>query len=116
MNSESDELRLFRGIHEWSTQTFADERLPDVLAHLLHEVREELIPDPYEIDEYADVYLLLLDALAHAGFEYCALILAAQTKLEINKKRKWGKPNAQGFVEHLREPEAVDQADGATDH
>lgn len=45
--------------------------------------------------------LLLLLASKHN----VDLYEAAWNKLEKNKKRKWGKPNAEGYVEHVEEGE-----------
>lgn len=52
--------------------------------------------------EYADCYMLLMDAARTQGIYLSDIHTAAGEKLEINKKRKWGEPNADGSVEHVR--------------
>lgn len=53
-------------------------------------------------EELADCFLLLLDCTAHIGFSVQSLMLLASEKHEINKKRQWGKPDANGVVEHIK--------------
>jgi hypothetical protein len=71
-------------------------------AHLAREA-EELRNDPADVREMADVFLLL----SHISDGY-DLVAAAREKLEENKRRSWGQPDAEGVVEHVREaPEAA---------
>lgn len=51
--------------------------------------------------EYADCLLLLLDSAANFGFNTKELIEYANRKLEINKKRNWGKPDENGVIKHI---------------
>jgi hypothetical protein len=53
--------------------------------------------------EYADCLILLLDAYRMNGGRADDLIETCYKKLEINRKRKWGKPDTNGVVEHIRE-------------
>lgn len=53
--------------------------------------------------EFADCFMLLIDAAAHEQITIDMLADATARKLEINKKRKWGKPNELGYVEHLKD-------------
>lgn len=90
---------------EWSRDQFGHDlaRGPQgPLAHLLKEVRDELIPAPFDQDEYADALLLILDASRRAGITSDMLIFLASRKLEVNKKRQWQSPNEDGSVEHVR--------------
>lgn len=68
--------RLFTDLHAWSRKSFGDQRLDGVLAHLKKEVKE-LCASPDDLEEYADVQLLLFDAAAQK-FSKC-------------KGRKWVK-------------------------
>ena len=53
--------------------------------------------------EFADCFMLLLDAASHYDLTAEELIEVTVTKLEINRQRKWGKPDKNGVVEHIRE-------------
>lgn len=74
---------------EWSQKTFGKdiERGPiGPLKHLEKEAREAQ-NNPTDITEYADCFLLILDAARRAGIKPLELIRAAQAKMEVNKKR-----------------------------
>lgn len=89
---------------DWSQRTFGtdDQRGPaGPLAHLAKEA-EEARANPSDVSEYADCLLLVIDAARRAGFDIDALLSAASDKLQINRARKWGPPNADGSVEHVR--------------
>lgn len=60
----------------------------------------ELQHNVYE--EFADCFMLLLDSASHFPMTTDTLIAQTQKKLEINKKRKWGKPDINGVVEHIK--------------
>ena len=53
--------------------------------------------------EYADLLILLVDSANHFGLNADELLTVAFNKLEENKKRKWGLPDENGVVEHIRE-------------
>lgn len=90
-------------IAEWSDMQFGNNRNPDcMISHLKKEV-EELSLKPYSSEEYADCLMLLLDAARVANIDTEQLWEATVKKLEINKKRKWGKPDEDGVVEHIDE-------------
>ncbi len=72
------------------------------LAHLEKEILE-LKADLNDHSEWADCLLLLLDAARRAGVDADQLILAAFKKLEVNKTRKWGKPDENGVIQHIKE-------------
>jgi len=86
---------------EFSEKVFIHGTTSSVMEHLRRETREiERKPD--DLSEWADVFLLFLDGLWRNGFTFTQLFKAAQTKLKINKSRKWKKPDAQGVVEHVK--------------
>lgn len=55
--------------------------------------------------EFADCFILLLNTASKCGFTMQELTDCAIEKMEINKNRKWGKPDKDGIVEHIRKEE-----------
>lgn len=95
----------FQKVHgEWSDKTFGKRNPVAPLHHLKKEV-EEVIKEPFDIEEYADCLLLLMDSARIAGFNMDDLYFAAHRKFAKNKQRKWGKPDENGVVEHIRNAE-----------
>jgi NTP pyrophosphatase (non-canonical NTP hydrolase) len=111
-------------IAEWSDKTFGEgERNPAILHHLRKEVPELIlafeefqinntIQTPYYEgnrmiknvwEEYADCMMLLLDSAHHFGMNAERLLYVTKQKLEKNKKRKWGNPDCNGVIEHIRQ-------------
>lgn len=107
---------LVRDHAKWSQETFgsdADRGPLGALRHLEKEAREA--QDRFdEPEEYADCFLLILDASRRAGIKPMQLVEAAQRKMEINKSRKWPTPTDDMPVEHVREQpdEQVDPRSG----
>lgn len=96
---------LFKDLGVWADAQFGtpDKRTPiPVLKHLKKEV-EELLLSPNDPEEYADALLLIFDAYRRSGGTILSLLQEARKKLEICKKRQWGKPDKDGVVEHVRE-------------
>lgn len=111
----------FKQICEWQAQTFGSATPLSKLAHL----KEELKELKYELEvmdimvankrsqklikahktvtnmEFADCFFLLFGAANAAGMSYDDICNAIQSKFEINKQRKWGKPDANGVVKHI---------------
>ncbi len=107
VHSQISAMKLQRDLGRWSDATFGYGRSPDgCIAHLAAEV-QELRAQPHDLTEYADCMLLLLDAARLAGHTSADLISGCFTKLEICKARKWGKPNAEGVVEHIRDDDEL---------
>ncbi len=80
----------------WGNATFATATPASKAEHLRREA-VELCRAPHDVEEMADVFLLLAhlsDGLDLAG--------AVRAKLDKNKQRTWGKPDADGVVEHVR--------------
>ena len=116
---------LMNDVSEWSDATFgAMQRNPAIVWHLKKEVDELIQSLDYThalgVDEsvgagefgrqlsktkmeYADCFMLLLDSAHHFGLTAENLLELTREKLEINKKREWGKPDANGVVEHIRD-------------
>jgi NTP pyrophosphatase (non-canonical NTP hydrolase) len=109
----TDELQiLMDDISEWSDKQFGEyQRNPAIAYHLLKETRELIeafergVVTQEETDklkmEFADCFMLILDSATHAFLTADDLLNAASEKLEINKKREWGKPDINGVVEHI---------------
>ena len=88
----------------WSQETFGSdaERGPmGALKHLEREAREAQA-NPTDPMEYADCFLLILDAARRAGIKPMELMKHAQAKMVINKSRTWPRPVDDEPVEHVR--------------
>lgn len=101
---------LMDGIQEWSGKTFGEgpSRIIPNLKHLKKEIPELIKtiedhgnPDETEM-EFADCFILLFQAAARYGLTAKDIKLICEKKMEINKKRNWGKPDKDGVVEHVR--------------
>lgn len=120
----SELQKLMDDISYWSDLTFgSNQRNPAIVHHLKKEV-DELIEaiNQFEkiryddsvgigeygrkwdklIDEYSDCFMLLFDSASRYNLSAESIIGMVRSKLNINKKRKWGKPDANGVVEHIR--------------
>ena len=95
--------RLQDSITAWADSLFGKDRKPEsILYHLKKEI-DELIQEPMSLEEYADVGILWLSAADKAGYKIDELYFAMIGKLMVNKSRKWGKPDENDVVEHLRQ-------------
>jgi hypothetical protein len=97
----------FTEITEWQRQTFTEATTISKVEHLKEEL-EELVLDvtlnkPGKRLEFADCFILLFGAAAVDGMSYQDICEAIQEKFQINKLRKWGKPNGKGVVNHIEE-------------
>lgn len=89
-------------VRQWALQTFKGQTVDGICAHLVREAGE-LRKSPGEIGEMADVFILLLDVAAFQGVTVDELIVAAWTKFQICKRRKWKAADAEGVFEHEEE-------------
>lgn len=89
---------------EWSQATFGTDAERGPLGALRHLEKEALETQaaPNDIGEYADCFLLILDAARRAGISPLQLIEAAQRKMVINRQRTWPRPVDDQPVEHVR--------------
>lgn len=92
--------KLQAEIGEWQDKGFGRGQSPVPLIHHLRKEVDELLMAPYNRIEYADCLILLLSAARKAGISADMLIIDAFKKLEVNKGRKWGKPDMNGVIEH----------------
>lgn len=80
---------LFKKHVKWSQDTFGPWHSPiGCLNHMELEVKEAL-KKPHDLTEYADICLLLFDAVNRAGFSYSEFVESVKNKIEVNKKREW---------------------------
>lgn len=86
----------------WAKFTFPGSTDMAKLVHLRKEVQELYNATTLDgmKEEAADCLLILLHFCDAHGF---SLFEAAKAKHEINRKRKWGQPDKDGVVEHIRE-------------
>jgi len=114
-------------IKKFSDKTFGDHRIAkSMIPHLKKEVDElnMALDEFYEgaylctnnwMDlfnqkiqnvrmEYADCLIFILDSAAHFHYPITTdeLLKAIKDKMEINKGRKWGKPDENGITEHIK--------------
>lgn len=75
----------------WSQATFGTDKVrgPEgPIEHLIEEIHE-LQLHPRSLREYADVFLLLLDALRRSQYTIMQLIYVSEEKLKENQAREW---------------------------
>lgn len=91
-------------IAEFSDKTFGIERpFTAPLHHLLKEVKEVI--ESGEIEEFADMQLLLFDAYRKKfpQFTFQVLLDCCDKKIDILYQRRWGNPDENGVFEHIRD-------------
>lgn len=99
-------VEFFKKYNDWADTVFGKDRAVPAMHHMKKEA-DEVIADiesganPRE--EYADVLVLLINSAGSYGLTGEDLLIAAEAKLEKNKKRKWGAPDERGIVEHVKE-------------
>lgn len=96
----------FDAVVKWQKETFPLATPLSKIEHLLQEIqelKEDIINNnPKKRLEYADCFLLLFGAAHADGFEYNDIDDFSIEKLEINRARKWGKPDSNGVVNHIK--------------
>ena len=101
----------FNEIVAWQQVTFPKANPMSKLAHLaeeLQELHDDLKNNNSERRlEFADCFLLLFGCAASDGMSYDDICKAIAEKFEIVKKRKWGEPDANGVVKHIKEQSSV---------
>lgn len=98
---------LLEQIHKWQKETFIEANAVSKLHHLKKELNELMSEVELETDdsaeEYADCFLLLYGSAMAYGMSYEDILYAIEAKFNKNKARKWGKPDENGVVEHIKE-------------
>jgi len=102
----------YESITQWQSVTFSKATALSKIAHLAEELSElvvELQKTPAPADpknkrlEFADCFILLFGAASSDGMTYENIVDAIEEKMAINKARRWGEPNKNGVVNHIRE-------------
>ena len=105
----------FITITQWQKKTFGNATAMSKLYHLEQEVSElkssvlkfntsGSIATQSEMElEFADCFLLLFGAANCAGLSYWDICCCIEEKMKINEKRKWGVPDENGVVNHIKE-------------
>tara|TARA_R110000803_G_scaffold78075_3_gene143111 strand:- start:1434 stop:1787 length:354 start_codon:yes stop_codon:yes gene_type:complete len=109
----------FEKISKWQTKTFGEATALSKMAHLKDEIKElehELRmhsqlkghmqhPKANKIikeREFADCFILLFGAAASDGMSYKDICRCIEEKMQINYNRKWGEPQPNGVVNHIK--------------
>ena len=107
---EQNDIQLFMDdIHKWADDTFGTERTSIAPLHHLQKEVEETIKAMKQgirentLIELADCFILILNASSKYRVTFAELLKVSRNKMEINKSRKWGKPDSNGVCEHIRE-------------
>ena len=99
--------QLYNEISEWQRKTFGTATPLSKVNHLQQELKElkaDLIyRKPERRLEFADCFFLLFGAAAEDGMSYQDIINCISEKFEINKARKWGAPDENGVINHIRQ-------------
>jgi len=102
MTSEQDHWQKMQDdIGAFTEKTFGKGTVKGKITHLAEEL-EEVLAAPDDRHEWADCMILLLGAARCAGLDMNDLYQAMQEKMDINRKRKWGPPDEDGIVRHVR--------------
>lgn len=98
---------LFNEITAWQEETFGNATALSKVNHLIEEVgelKEDLENgNPMVKHEFADCILLLYGSAKSHGFSYNDINTIIREKFEIVKQRKWGEPDENGVVKHIKE-------------
>lgn len=98
--------KQFIEIVQWQTDTFGQATALSKIEHLKEEIEELSIDIAINSDskilEWADCFLLLFGAAASDGLGYQDICAAIDAKMRINRARKWGKPDENGVVHHIK--------------
>jgi NTP pyrophosphatase (non-canonical NTP hydrolase) len=97
---------MFELITKWQRETFTKATAQSAANHLKEEVNELILElgfydDEKKKAEYADCFLLLFGSAALFGLSYDDICAAINKKMTVNKARKWGGVNEQGYVKHV---------------
>lgn len=97
----------FEAISAWQKETFGQATAMSKLFHLKEEMEELAVSITIDaVDkhlEFADCFFLLFGAAAADGMSYEDICKAIDEKFEINKARRWGKPDQNGVVNHIKD-------------
>lgn len=84
-------------ITEWASKTFPGQT-PASKAKHLHNEAGELMDDPADGEEMADILILLLNLAEMGGIN---LLAEVQKKMVKNRARQWNAPDEHGVCKHV---------------
>ncbi len=87
----------------WAVATFGEAKGPQRCAAKLVNEALELLKNPDDIEEAADILIMLCSWLRDAGRSVDDLLSAAWAKHEKNKKREWER-DINGLYQHKERP------------
>lgn len=96
-----------RTIGDWAAETFPSQTAVGKLCHLSEEIQELIEAlesgETEAIEsEYADCAILLMDVARTAGMDAAQVDRAIERKMDVNRSRKWGKPDSNGVCHHIK--------------
>lgn len=91
--------RIIAEVNAWQAVTFPRTTTASIVEHLRREM-QELVADPTDTTELADVVFLAVELAYELGVD---LKWVMADKLAVNRQRSWDEPDAAGVVEHIRE-------------
>lgn len=92
---------MWQDVSRWGLETFPNPTAEGICNHIKEEL-DEILADPRDKSEYADVMILLIQLCTVANLTGSDLINEVREKMKINKQRKWEKPDEQGIVRHKK--------------
>lgn len=96
-------IELQKQVGDWQVATFPGQTVQGKIKHLIKEANE-LLDDPSDEVEMADVLILLIGIAKLQGVTVEHLVEVAWAKFERAKKRKWPTmPDADGVFHHTEE-------------
>ncbi len=105
MNETTTLEALFQAVHQWQLETFPAATARSKVIHLQEEVGE-LLQDPSNESEIADCLMLIVGVAMVQGIDIHACLTK---KFEVNKRRRWGTPDADGVVKHVQDETTLDR-------
>lgn len=88
-------------IVQWANLVFPNRTVQSGFLKLYEEMGE-VLANPYNKEEWADVFILILDIMATYDIDMDGIGKAIEEKMIINLKRKWDK-NDIGVMKHIED-------------
>lgn len=107
LSSNEEFEKIYNEVVAWQKQTFPKSNAVSKVLHLEDEVKELL--ESLALNhkdthlEYADCFILLMGSADAYNLSFKDIVNSIKTKMEINKQRKWGEPNVDGIVKHIKD-------------
>lgn len=93
-------INLFQNkVSDWANSTFPNSSLNSKLLHIKEEL-DEILENPQDIKEWADVLLIYMHAAKSQGFTLSDIFKSAEDKFIEIQSRKWKNPDKNRVVRH----------------